>query len=103
MPELHVQPAVLADAGRSLTSQHSVLADAAAALGPAFDRVAAALPGSRTAEVAGTTATALAASLRAAAAELAQLAAALTAAARHYTVVERSAATGLEHAGRRPT
>lgn len=102
MPELHVQPPVLADAGRSLASQRSVLADAAGALDPALARIAAALPGSRTAEVAGTTGAALASAVRAAAAELTHLAAALTAAARDYAVVERTTAAGIERAGRRP-
>ena len=53
MPELYVEPHVLADAGRSLAAERSVLSDVADALAPAFGVVTAALPGSRTAEVAG--------------------------------------------------
>jgi len=102
MPELHVEPLALADAGRSLDAQRSVLADVAVALGPALGGVAAALPGSRTAEAAAETGAALAAAVRTAAAELDELAGALGAAARHYVVVERSTATGIERAGRRP-
>lgn len=102
MPDLYVEPPVLADAGRSFATQRSVLADVATALGLTFGGIAAALPGSRTAELAGSTGAALAAGTRAAAAELGRLADALTAAAREYTVVERSTATGFERAGRRP-
>ena len=103
MPTLHVEPRVLADAGRSLTAQRSVLADVADALEPALSRVAAALPGSRTAEVAGETAVVLTAGVRSVEAELAVLAAALVAAAREYAAVEQAAAAGIERAGRRPT
>lgn len=103
MPDLYVEPPVLADAGRSVATQQSVLADVATALGPALGGIAEALPGSRTAELAGSTGAALAAEARAAATELGRLAGALTAAAREYAVVERSAATGFERAGRRPS
>jgi hypothetical protein len=102
MPELHVEPQVLADAGRSLTTQRSVLADVAAALPRAFGTVAAALPDSRTVSTAGRTGAMLAAAVRAAAAEVAQLGGALSAAAREYTDVERSIVTAIERAGRRP-
>lgn len=102
MPDLYVEPPVLADAGRSFATMQSVLADVATALGPTLAGIVAALPGSRTAELAGSTGAALTAEVRAAAAELGRLAGALTAAAREYTVVERSAATGFERAGRRP-
>lgn len=103
MPTLHVEPRVLADAGRSLASQRSLLSDVSAALDPALARVASSLPGSRTAEAAGGTGAALVAAVRSAEAELALLAGALHAAAGEYTAVERSAAAGLERAGRRPT
>ncbi len=102
MPDLHVQPAVLADAGRSLAVQRSVVTDSATALGPAFGGVAAALPGSRAAEVAGITGSSLTVALRAAATDLAQLATALTVAAGAYAAVERSITAGIERAGRRP-
>jgi hypothetical protein len=102
MPTLHVEPRVLADAGRSLATQRSVLADVAGALDPTFAQVAVALPGSRTAQVAGETGAALASAVRSVAAELEGLAGALTAASREYTAVERSAAAGLERAHRRP-
>jgi hypothetical protein len=65
--------------------------------------VAGALPGSLTAPTAVSTATALATALRSAAGDLDQLAAALSAAARNYTVVESTTATGIARAGRRPT
>jgi hypothetical protein len=100
MPELYVEPHVLADAGRSLATERSVLSDVADALSPALGVVAAALPGSRTAEVAGQTAAAPTGAVRAAAAELDQLAHAVTAAARDYTVVEQVTAAGIERAGR---
>jgi hypothetical protein len=102
MPTLQVEPRVLADAGRSLAAQRSVLSDVSDALEPALVRVAAALPGSRTAAVAGGAGAELAAAVRSAEGELAGLAAALTAAAGVYESVERSAATGIERAGRRP-
>jgi lipid A disaccharide synthetase len=102
MSELYVQPQVLADAGRSLATQRSVLADVADALPPALAVVAAALPGSRTAEVAEETAATLATAVRAAAAELAELAGALTVAARDYRVVEQTTASGIERNGRVP-
>lgn len=102
MPELHVEPRVLADAGRALTTQRSVLTDVAAGLGPTFAGIAAALPGSRTAGVAVGTGAELATATRSAAAELGALAAALTAAAGEYAAVEQATATGLERAGRRP-
>jgi hypothetical protein len=100
MPELYVEPHVLADAGRSLATERSVLSDVADALLPVLGVVAAALPGSRTAEAAGQTAATLAAAVRAAAAELDQLARAVTAAARDYRVVEQTAAAGIERDGR---
>jgi hypothetical protein len=99
MPELHVEPQVLADAGRSLAAQRSVLTDVAGALAPALGTVAAALPGSRAAETAGHTASVLTSAARSAVAELALLAAALTGAAREYTAVEHTIGTGF---GRRP-
>jgi hypothetical protein len=102
MPELYVEPHVLADAGRSFATQRSVLADVADALPPALGVITAALPGSRTAEVAGETAATLSAAVRSAAAELAHLAGALATAARDYRVVEQSTAAGLERDGRRP-
>jgi hypothetical protein len=102
MPELYVEPHVLADAGRSLATQRSVLADVADALVPALGVIATALPGSRTAEVAGETATTLSAAVRSAAGELAHLATGLATAARDYQVVEQSTASGLERDGRRP-
>jgi hypothetical protein len=102
MPELYVEPHVLADAGRSFATQRSVLADVADALPPALGVIIAALPGSRTAEVAGETAATLSAAVRSAAAELAHLAGALARAARDYRVVEQSTAAGLERDGRRP-
>ena len=102
MPELHVEPRVLADAGRTLTSQHSLLADVAAALGPSFARLSAALPESRTSGVAADTGAALAVAVRSAAAELAALATALTAAAREYGSVEQHAAAGLARPVWRP-
>jgi hypothetical protein len=100
MPELYVEPQVLAEAGRSLASQRSVLADVADGLTPALGTVSAALPGSRTASAAGDTAATLAAAVRSAAAELGRLAAALSTAARDYHVVEASTAAGLERDGR---
>ena len=102
MPTLHVEPRVLADAGRSLATQRSVLADVAGALDPTFSRVTAALPGSRTAEVAGEVGVALRTAVRSVEVELAVLAAALGSAAREYAAVEQCAAAGLERAGRRP-
>ena len=100
MPELYVEPHVLADAGRSLVTERSVLSDVADALSPAFGVVTTALPGSRTAEVAGQTAAVLTGAVRAAAAELDQLARAVTTAARDYRVVEQATAAGIERAGR---
>ena len=100
MPELYVEPHVLADAGRSLVTERSVLSDVADALSPAFGVVTTALPGSRTAEVAGQTAAALMGAVRAAAAELDELAHAVTTAARDYRVVEQVTAAGIERAGR---
>ena len=100
MPELYVEPHVLADAGRSLVTERSVLSDVADALSPAFGVVTTALPGSRTSEVAGQTAAALTWAVRAAAAELDQLARAVTTAARDYRVVEQVTAAGIERAGR---
>jgi hypothetical protein len=102
MPELYVEPQVLADAGRSFATQQSVLTDVAGALPPALAVVAAALPGSRAAGVAEETAATLAAAVRAAAAELTQLAGALTTAARDYRVVEQTTASGIERDGRVP-
>lgn len=103
MPELYVEPHVLADAGRSLASERSVLSDVADAIAPAFGVVVAAMSGSRTAEVAGQTAAALTAALRAAAAELDQLALAVATAARNYKVVEQATAAGIERDGRAAT
>ena len=100
MPELYVEPHVLADAGRSFATERSVLSDVADALSPALGVVAAALPGSRTAEVAGQTAARLTGAVRAAAAELDQLAHAVTTAARDYRVVEQTTVAGIERAGR---
>ncbi len=102
MSELYVEPQVLAEAGRSLAADRSVLADVADALSPALGMIAAALPGSRTAEVADRTAAALTSAIRTAAAEVDQLARAATAAARDYRVVERATATGIERDGRAP-
>lgn len=100
MPDLYVEPHTLADAGRSLATEQSVLSDVAAGLAPAFGVVAAALPGSRTAQVAGETAIALTAAVRAAAADLDQLAGALATAARDYSAVEQVTAAGIERDGR---
>jgi len=100
MPELYVEPHVLADAGRSLATERSVLSDVADGLSLALGVVAAALPGSRTAEVADQTAAAVTAAVRAAAAELDQLAHAVTAAARDYRVVEQATTAGIERDGR---
>jgi hypothetical protein len=100
MPELYVEPHVLADAGRALAAEGSVLADVADALSPALGVVATALPGSRTAEVAGQAAAALTAAVRVAAAELDQLARAVATAARDYRVVEQTTAAGIERDGR---
>ena len=100
MPELYVEPHVLADAGRSLATEGSALSDVADALPSAFGVVTTALPGSRTAEVGGQTAAVLTGAVRAAAAELDQLAHALTTAARDYRVVEQVTAAGIERAGR---
>jgi lipid A disaccharide synthetase len=102
MSELYVEPEVLADAGRSLAADRSVLADVADALSPALGVIVSALPGSRTAEVAGRTAAALTSATRAAAAELDQLARAVTTAAHDYRVVERATAAGIERDGRAP-
>jgi hypothetical protein len=102
MPELYVEPQVLSDTGRSLATERSTLTDAADAVTPAFGAIAAALPGSRTAEVATRTGAALATALRSAAGELAQLAAALSTAAQEYRSVEHVTAAGIERAGRRP-
>ena len=99
MPELHVEPQVIADAGRSLAAQRSVLTDAAGALTPALGTIAAALPGSRTAEAAAHTASALTAAARSAVTELTLLGAALTAAAREYAAVDHRIGTSF---GRRP-
>jgi lipid A disaccharide synthetase len=100
MSELYVEPHVLADAGRSLVTERSILSDVADGLSPALNMVAAALPGSRTAEIADQTAAALTAAVRAAAAELDQLAHAVTTAARDYRVVEQATAAGIERDGR---
>jgi len=62
--------------------------------------IASAMPGTRTAQVAGETATALTAAVRAAATDLDQLARALTTAARDYRVVEQVTAAGIERDGR---
>ena len=97
MPELYVEPHILADAGRYLAAERSVLSDVADALSPSLAVIAAALPGSRTAQVAGETATVLTAAVRAAEADLDQLAGALTTAARDYHVVEQVTAAGIEH------
>ena len=102
MSELYVEPEVLADAGRALTADRSVLDDVADAVSPALGVIAAALPGSRTAEVAGRAAAAMASTIHAAAAELDQLARAATTAAHDYRVVERSTAAGIERDGRVP-
>jgi hypothetical protein len=102
MPELYVEPHVLADAGRSLAADQSVLADVADALSPALGMIATALPGSRTAEVADQTAAALSSATRAAAAELDGLARAVASAARNYHVVEQVTAAGIERDGRAP-
>jgi hypothetical protein len=103
MPELYVEPQVLADAGRSLATQRSVLTDVAQAVVPALAGIAAALPGSRTAGAATETGSALAAAIRSGAAELGQLAGALTAAAREYQSAEHVVETGFESGRRRPT
>jgi len=103
MPELYVEPHILAGAGRTLAAERSVLSDIAGALVPAFGVIAAALPGSRTAEAAGDTGTTLTAAVRAAAAELDHLSRAVTAAARDYQVVERTTATGIERDKRAAT
>jgi hypothetical protein len=100
MPDLYVEPHILADAGRSLATERSVLSEVADALSPALGVVAAALPGSRTALVAGEIATTLTAAVRAAVADLDQLAAALTTAAREYRVVEQATVAGIERDGR---
>jgi hypothetical protein len=100
MPELYVEPHVLADAGRTLAAERSVLADVADALSPALGVIAASLPGSRTAEVAAQTAAALASAVRAAATELDRLARALASAARDYQVVEQVTAAGIARDGR---
>src|SRR5215470_16442248 len=100
MPELYVEPHILADAGRSLATERSVLSDVAEAISPALGTVAAALPGSRAAQAASETGTALTAAVRAAAAELDRLARALTTASRHYRVVEQATATGVVRDGR---
>jgi hypothetical protein len=100
MPELYVEPHVLADAGRSLAAERSVLSDVADAVSPALGVIAAAIPGSRTAEVAGQAAADVTAAVRAAAAELDHLARAVTRAARDYRVVEQTTAAGIERAGR---
>jgi hypothetical protein len=100
MSELYVEPEVLADAGRSLTADRSVLADVADALAPALGVIATALPGSRTAAAAADTTAALTSLTRAAAADLDQLAVAITTAAHDYQVVERSTAAGIERDGR---
>ena len=102
MPDLYVEPEVLADAGRSLAADRSVLADVADALSPAVGVIAAALPGSCTAEVAERTAAAVTSAVRAAAAELDQLARAVTTAAHDYRVVEQATAAGAERDGRAP-
>jgi hypothetical protein len=101
MPELHVEPQVLAEAGRSLATQRSVPADAVVALARGLEIIAAALPGSSTADAAGHLGAVLAAELRASAVELAALGAALTTAAEEYAAVEREITTGIERAGRR--
>jgi hypothetical protein len=101
MPELYVEPQVLADAGRSLATQRSVLADVATGLPPALRTVAAALPGSHTAPAAEATGSELATAVRSVTTELAQLAGALATAARDYQVVEESTAAGIERGGRR--
>ncbi len=103
MPELHVEPQVLAEAGRSIAIQRSMLTEVAGAITPALAAITAALPGSRTAEAATQTGSTLAAAVRSGAAELAQLGAALTAAAREYRSVEHTIAAGIERGGRRPT
>ena len=100
MPDLYVEPHILADAGRCLATERSVLGDVADAISPALGLVAAALPGTRTAEAAGQTATALTAAVRAVAAELDHLARAVTTAARDYRVVEQTTAAGIERDGR---
>jgi len=100
MPELYVEPHILADAGRSLAAERSVLSDVADAVPAALGVIASAMPRSRTAQVAGETATALTAAVRAAATDLDQLARALTTAARDYRVVEQVAAAGIERDGR---
>jgi hypothetical protein len=103
MPELYVEPHILAGAGRTLAAERSVLSDIADALVPAFRVIAAAVPGSRTAQAAGHTATTLTATVRAAAAELDHLSRAVTAAARDYQVVEQTTAAGIERDNRAAT
>jgi hypothetical protein len=100
MSELYVEPEVLADAGRSLAADRSVLADVADALVPALGVIAIALPGSRTAAAAADTAAALTSATRAAGADLDQLAVAVATAAHDYHVVERSTAARIERDGR---
>jgi hypothetical protein len=102
MPELYVEPQVLAEAGRSLAAERSTLTEVAGAVAPALGAIAAALPGSRTAEAATQAAATLATAVRYAAAELAQLGGALTAAAAEYRSVEHVTAAGIERGGRRP-
>lgn len=103
MPELYVEPHVLADAGRSLATERSTLTEVAGAVAPTFGTIAAALPGSRTADAATQTGAALASAVRSAAGELAELSGALTAAAGEYRSVDHITAAGIERGGRRPT
>lgn len=103
MPELIVEPQVVADAGRSLATERSTLTEVAGAIGPALVAVAAGLPGSRTAEAATRTTATLVTAVRVAAADLVQLSSALTAAAEEYRSVESTIAAGIEQGGRRPS
>jgi hypothetical protein len=102
MPELQVDPQVLAATARELDAERRGVEVATSAAGPALRAVATALPGSQTAEAADRAGAAVAAAVGALAAELATLTAALAAAAEEYLAVECGAAAGLERAGRRP-
>lgn len=102
MSELQVEPQVLGDAARAVAADLRTVEQLAAAVEPALDAVATAVPGSRTAAAAQGTGDVLSAAVRALAAELAVLTAALGAAAKEYVAVERDATAGLERAGRGP-
>lgn len=103
MPELQVDPQVLTAAARSVAAAQSAVAQVAAGIRPVLGEVEDALPGSRTATVAGHADDVLTAGARSLAADLAALAGTLSAAATEYAAVERVTAAGLERTGRRPT